>query len=193
MTNCSMKDAVKYGMFEEAKARYEKTTKQWKEKWWNTICEIWEKFEKWQKLYRLDRVTKVVLKIAQYASDRIVTKVPIVFAKGTKLCYLFKFYDSEGNLLFSKVGTTEDTIKSRLSAEIRSYSKKHPVEYAIVESVIDCGDIPPEGAESATRALFIRKVPKSFIKNDRFFGYDIDVKEFNTCVKNYLAKEPSAA
>lgn len=104
-----------------------------------------------------------------------------------ELVYLFKFYDSKGALICSKVGTTTRLPEQRLKEEIRYY-QKHNIPVALTEicSVIDCEGLPAEGAESQTRAYFIRKHPKAFCKNDRFFGIDIPTKTFNTIVKNYL-------
>ena len=104
-----------------------------------------------------------------------------------QLCYLYKFYNSEGELICSKVGTTTRLQEERLKEEI-TYYKKHniPVESAKICSVIDCGELPAEGAESITRALFIRKYPSAFCKNDRFFGVDIPTKTFNKIVNDYL-------
>lgn len=119
----------------------------------------------------------------------IYKKVKAVLRGGKQLVYLFKFYDSDGKLICSKVGTTTRLPDQRLAEEIKYY-RKHgiPVESTEICSVIDCGAIPCEGAESATRAAFIHKFPDAFHKNDRFFGVDIPVRTFNQIVKNYLAE-----
>lgn len=104
-----------------------------------------------------------------------------------QLVYLFKFYDTEKNLVCSKVGTTTRLPEERAAEEIKYYqSHKLPIDSVEICSVIDCGDIPCEGAESITRAYFIRKFPKTFYKNDRFFGIDLPTRTFNSVVKNYL-------
>ena len=120
----------------------------------------------------------------------ITKKVKAVLVGGRQLVYLFKFYDSDGKLICSKVGTTTRLPEQRLQEEIKYY-RKHgiPVESTEICSVIDCGAIPCEGAESITRAAFIRKYPDAFSKNDRFFGVDIPTITFNRIVKNYLASE----
>lgn len=120
----------------------------------------------------------------------ITKKVKAVLVGGRQLVYLFKFYDSDGKLICSKVGTTTRLPEQRLQEEIKYY-RKHgiPVESTEICSVIDCGAIPCEGAESITRAAFIRKYPDAFCKNDRFFGVDIPTVTFNRIVKNYLASE----
>ena len=120
----------------------------------------------------------------------VTKKVKKVLVGGRQLVYLFKFYDSDGKLICSKVGTTTRLPEQRLTEEIKYY-QKHGIPVASTEicSVIDCGSIPCEGAESITRAAFIRKYPDAFCKNDRFFGVDLPVRTFNQIVKNYLAEE----
>lgn len=177
-------------LFEEAYASYEKCrSNRWLGKWWDTVCTIFDACNDWRKKYELDRIARKVIKRVKEIIEGIVEKVPIIFAKGTKLCYLFKFYDSEGNLLFSKVGTTERRLLTRLKEEMRSYNKAGYDIYGVaIESVFDCGMAPPEGAESFARAEFIARNPKSFIKNDRFYQYDIPTEDFNNCITSYLAR-----
>ena len=110
----------------------------------------------------------------------------VIFGKH-ELVYLFKFYDEKNELVCSKVGTTTRTPEQRIKEEIKYYQKHDiPVAKAEICSVIDCGDLPAEGAESQTRAYFIRRHPKAFCKNDRFFGINIPVRTFNKVVKDYL-------
>lgn len=102
-------------------------------------------------------------------------------------CYLFKFYDENSNIVFSKIGTTVREIRSRLNEEIKSYRKAGSNIYkAIVCSVFDCGELPAEGAESITRAEFIKQFPQAFRKNDRFEKIDIPTENFNKIVNSYL-------
>lgn len=118
----------------------------------------------------------------------ITKKVKKVLRGGKQLVYLFKFYDSDGKLICSKVGTTTRLPEERLKEEVKYY-RDHgiPVENTEICSVIDCGAIPCEGAESITRAAFIHRYPDAFCKNDRFFGVDLPTVTFNRIVKNYLS------
>lgn len=112
-----------------------------------------------------------------------------VFAKGINQVYLFKFYDNDGNLIFSKVGTTTRTIEIRIKEEIRQYTKSgFTIGRATVESVFDCGGVPPEGLESFIRWTFILRARKTYKVNDRFIGYDISTKEFNKFVRYALTR-----
>ena len=124
----------------------------------------------------------------------VTKKVKKVLQGGKQLVYLFKFYDSDGKLICSKVGTTTRLPEDRMKEEIKSYQKSKDelvasIDHAEICSVIDCGAIPAEGAESQTRALFIRKFPDTFKKNDRFMGVDIPTATFNRVVRTYLDAE----
>lgn len=110
---------------------------------------------------------------------------------GRQLCYLMKFYDKENNLLFSKVGTTTRSAEERLKEHIKYYTEEAKPTYEIgnatIESVVDCGEIPAEGAECKCKEFFIRKFPKSFRKNDRFLGIDISIQDFERLCAEHLA------
>lgn len=131
-----------------------------------------------------------LLEKAKKVFYHVTKKVKKVLVGGRQLVYLFKFYDGQNELICSKVGTTTQLPEQRLAQEIKYY-REHgiPVERTEICSVIDCGTIPAEGAESITRAAFIRKYPDAFKKNDRFFGIDIPAITFNRIVKNYLAEQ----
>jgi len=117
----------------------------------------------------------------------VTKKVKTILCKGKQLVYLFKFYSANGELICSKVGTTTRLPEQRLNEEIRYYRKHEiPVDRAEICSVIDCGALPAEGAESYARALYIKKNPAEFCKNDRFFGVDIPTRTFNKIIENYL-------
>jgi hypothetical protein len=148
--------------------------------------------EKWTK-YAKTTIQHYIKKFSHLLDEAVktfkrITKKAKMSIQGKKqLCYLYKFYDSNAQLICSKVGTTTRLPEERLKEEI-TYYKNHkiPVETAKICSVIDCGNLPAEGAESITRALFIRSFPSAFCKNDRFFGVDIPTKTFNKIVKDYL-------
>ena len=128
-----------------------------------------------------------MLEKAKATFYHITLKVKKVLRGGKQLCYLYKFYDKNGTLICSKVGTTTRLPEQRLKEEIKYY-REHGIEVGEgkICSVIDCGAIPAEGAESITRAFFIRRHPEAFHKNDRFFGVDIPTKTFNKVVNDYL-------
>lgn len=100
-------------------------------------------------------------------------------------CYLFRFYDTNNNLVCSKVGTTTRKVTQRLKEELRSKTYSS-CEYAVIDRVYDCGEMPAEGLESRIRAEYIRKYPNSFKKNDRFIKTLFDLEEIDKIVQNYL-------
>lgn len=121
----------------------------------------------------------------------VTLKLKNVLKGGRQYVYLFKFYSTSGELICSKVGTTTRLPEKRMKEEIRSYQKSKNERVASITtaeicSVIDCGAIPAEGAESVTRAYFIRKYPDKFMKNDRFMDVDLSTRTFNSVVNNYL-------
>lgn len=103
-------------------------------------------------------------------------------------CYLFKFLDAEGQLIYSKVGTAaRQSIYKRLSQEIRSYRKSgYDIQLVEVDRVWNCGDLPAEGLESLIRSEYIKKYPKSFKKNDRFLGEFFDLSKCDKIAEDYL-------
>lgn len=190
----SMDSCKLTGDFEEAKERYESTSKRWKNAWWDVICEIWDNFTEWQEKYSLDKIAKTITAIIKRVvrgrkskpREDVIEKVPVIFARGTKLCYLFKFYNSNGEIVYTKVGTTERTIRERLSEELRQYRKNNDISYATVESVFDTGEMFPEGAQDYVKGTWMRKYNKHYVRNDRF-TCDIATEEFNNLVNDYLA------
>lgn len=129
----------------------------------------------------LDKAKKTFYAITQKAKRAILG--------GRQLVYLFKFYSADNQLICSKVGTTTRLPEQRLNEEIKYYVNHGiPVDHAEICSVIDCGELPAEGAESYARAEYIKKHPTAFCKNDRFFDINISTKHFNKIVNEYLGK-----
>ena len=86
------------------------------------------------------------------------------------------------------MGTTTRTVIQRLKEELRSNTyKKIGCVRAVVNRVYDCGDIPAEGLESYFRALYIKRYPQSFKKNDRFMNEWFDLAEADKIVATYFA------
>ena len=198
MKSPTMSEMRENGLFEDAKEKFENTSKSWKKRWWAVVCDIWDNFVQWQEKYDLDRVAMAIIKKVikkavkkitkriKKTRDDIIEKVPVVFAKGTKLCYLFKFYDSNNDVVYTKVGTTERTINERLTEELRDYRKTKDIKYATVESVFDTGELFPEGVQDYIKGMWMRKYNKYYVRNDRF-ACDIPTEDFNTLVTDYLA------
>lgn len=119
-------------------------------------------------------------------------KIPMKFMegygenlKGIEAVYFFKFYEPDG-LAFNKIGTSAKDVVGRLRDEIGEYSKKFDITEVEIYRIRSCGDYPAEGAESALRAGIIKRYPKTFRKNDRFFGVDISPDVFDEIINGFL-------
>lgn len=192
MATKSAKQCLATGDFETAKSRYEATTKQWKEHWWDCLVQIYNKVEIWSKKYILDPVAKVVRKIGEkiekvanvvdttvnkrYYSNIILSNGVQFFSDGTQQFYLIRLLDKNNNLVYSKVGTTKRATQQRMKEHLKYYAKDN-VTTLIVDRVWDCGDTEAESYESIFRSYYIKKYPNSFRKNDRFIKTEFDLKE----------------
>lgn len=128
----------------------------------------------------------------KYRKFRSGKKVPMKFIegygenlKGVEAVYFFKFYEPDG-LAFNKIGTSAKDVVGRLRDEIGEYSKSFDITEVEIYRIRSCGDYPAEGAESALRAEIIKRYPKTFRKNDRFFGVDISPDVFDEIVNGFL-------
>lgn len=105
--------------------------------------------------------------------------------EGNSLVYLLRLLDEEGNLVWSKVGTTTRTVEERMKEHL-TYYRKHGIKSIEVTKVWNCGEIDAEGLESFLRSKYIRKHPHTFYKNDRFAGIEFDIKEAEKWTESYL-------
>lgn len=101
-------------------------------------------------------------------------------------CYLFRFFDIDGKLICSKVGTTTKPILVRIKSELREYEKLNVIT-CVIDRIYDCGNIPAEGMESYFRAEYIRRHPEAFRKNDRFFDVAFDLADADRICSAYLS------
>ena len=100
--------------------------------------------------------------------------------EGQRTAYFFKFYGTDREApIFCKIGTTIKSVDERLRREIGDY-RKAGLDIRAVEicKIYDCGSLPPEAFESYLRAMLIARYPNSYVRNDRFFGVDIDTDLF---------------
>lgn len=146
------------------------------------------------KVYDLLDKAKVWFGKAEHVVKNAIAKVADNKAEQTgNWFYLVRFFNC-GKLIFSKIGTTERTIKKRMT-EHMSYYNKHdlPVDNVIVDRVYDCGNIPTECFESKFRSYYILKHPNTFKKNDRFFDVEFDLEEADKIVESIFAEAQSLA
>ena len=189
----SARDYIEENDFDGAFERLQNATnKRWVNYWFG-VCEQIACFckEVAQK-YILDPIQKTIVEKLKDTrprvrwGDKIVAECDLL-DHATQKCYLFEFYNSHGELVCSKVGTTIRKVTQRLKEELRSetYSKLD-CQRAVIKKVYDCGTMPAEGAESYFRAYYIKKYPNSFKKNDRFMHQLFDFNFADRLMKKYL-------
>lgn len=176
--------------FDGAFDRYNSTSKRWKSYWFDVCCQILDCCKNLAKKYIIDKVAKTIseritTKQTKYSYD-IVAEVPLLDDAKEK-CYLFEFYDTQGKLVCSKVGTTTRKVIQRLKEELRSPTYKNlQCTRAVVKRVYNCGNVPAEGLESYLRANYIKEFPHSFKKNDRFMNEFFNFEIADKLVADYL-------
>jgi hypothetical protein len=178
--------------FEGAYDRYLIATKNWKEYWFDVCKQIFEASKEWAKTYVIDPIAKTIQ--AKVKVPRIKREYDIntnnldLLDKNDEKCYLFRFFDSQGNRICSKVGTTKREIIKRLKEELNSKTYKDMgAVSATIDRVYNCRKMPAEGLESYFRAEYIKRFPNSFRKNDRFMLVDFDLDEADKIVESYFA------
>lgn len=183
--------------FEGAKERFEKTSANWKKRWFS-ICEtIFNSCKEWGKKYILNPLEYSIKKICKIETPRKtkyseaiqITDGVDLLNEAKEKCYLFTFFDENDQMVCSKIGTTTRAVLTRLKEELKSqtYQKMGCVR-AVVERVYNCGLFPAEGLESYFRAIYIRRYPESFKKNDRFINQWFDLKEADKIVVQYFSE-----
>jgi hypothetical protein len=165
--------------FEGAKARFDSANARWKKHWFDVCVKIAETVKEWATKYIFDPINLTIEKIGNIIKNKIEKEEE-------EKVYLLKFYNLENELVFSKIGTTKRDINTRINEHLRYYRKEYGYLYCTLESVINCQNLPCEGAESYCRAFFIKKFPLAFKKNDRFVDVEIPVEDFENCVNQYL-------
>jgi hypothetical protein len=168
--------------------RYSNARSNWKDHWWEVVQAIWETCKDWAKEYILDPVARTlrpIMAVVAPAACVSVKEVAPQYPEGSQLVYLIRLLDRNGELIWSKVGTTTRSIKKRMAEHIRYY-RKDGVASLEVTRVWNCGSLPAEGLESEFRAKYMKKYPGTFRKNDRFAGVEFDLEEADRIVENYL-------
>lgn len=143
--------------------------------------------------YLLDKAKAWFSKTEQAIKNAVVERTEDKIKQVGNWFYLMRFFNSD-KLVFSKIGTTERTVKERLNSHKRYY-EKHAlfIDDVIVDRIYDCGNIPPECFESKFRSYYIMKHPNTWKKNDRFFGVEFDLEEADKIVESIFAEAQSLA
>ena len=170
------------------------TTPRWIEHWFKCCCIIFDANPHLTHQFIKDTTNRVfrphsttdLISIWYYNGKEIFTNGIIdLLDRATQKCYLFRFYNADGHLVCSKVGTTTKAILIRIKRELNDYADLGIVS-CVIDRVYDCGDIPAEGMESYFRAEYIRRHPTHFRKNDRFFSVAFDLDEADRICHQYL-------
>ncbi len=182
--------------------RFQATNARWKNYWWSAVEEIYHSCKDWAKKFILDPVARTLekIKIKRNRCTKVETGLYKmtngVFIKsfvdldtedmnGTQKTYFFQFYTKGKVLLFNKVGMTAKTCLERLKQEIKEYCKTFDIEYVEIHRIYDCGEYPAEGFESYVRAYLIKRYPKAFKQNDRFFSVQVEPDLIDRLWKQY--------
>lgn len=114
---------------------------------------------------------------------------PIKVCKGEKVqqLYLIRLLDKDGDLIYSKVGTTTRSTQSRMKEHL-CYYYDNGVRSLQVTRLWNCGVMEAEGLESEFRAHYIKAYPGTFKKNDRFINVEFDLEEADHIAASYLGK-----
>lgn len=194
----SMARCIADNDFMSAVENLEHTSKRWANDWFECCLTIMENDPRWKAQFEPDPEYCEFHPITVHAQPKLrqiwFFNGKEVFTNGEfslldeaeQKCYLFRFFDSEGNLIFSKVGTTTKPILNRIKSELREYEKWDVVS-CIIDRVYDCGTMPAEGMESYFRWEYIRRHPTAFRKNDRFFNVAFDLNEADEIMRKCLA------
>lgn len=195
MANPSAKTYVENNDFEGAAERLENTTNRWRNYWYGICEEIYNKSPEWARRYVLDPIAKAVRKIAEIISekkkrgrpskndDKIIWNCP-AFADGSnEKFYLIELLDKNGDLIWSKIGTTKRKLIYRMKEHLKAY-EKYGVDKVRINRVYNMG-FAAEGMESEFRAKYIHRWPESFQKNDRFYHRVFDLEEADKIAAAY--------
>ena len=185
----SYKQCIADNDYKSAIRNFKNTTERWKKHWWECLETLYLSCKEFMKNYILDAANMLVYPKPRTKYDTMIDSNGFdIKAKQGEVCYLFEFFNSEKQLICSKVGTTTRTIRQRLIEELRSKTyTAMGVEYARVNRVYVCGNMPAEGLESLIRSCYIKKFPQAFRKNDRFLKEYFDFLECDEIAKKYLA------
>lgn len=150
---------------EGAYNRYATAYRNWKEHWWSVVEEIWKTCTEWAKKFILDPVAKVLQKREEAKCRGRKSDAQIMYeceARGMG-AYIVKHYDSENNLLWTKVGKADNVVK-----RLREHLKK---DYKGVAVFAKC--VGFYSAKNSDHALSIENVLRNhFNKNHALLGHD---------------------
>ena len=185
--------------FEGAKNRLDSSKSNWRQHWFDTCVEIFNACKDWSKKYIINFATltiEVIQSIKTTFAPRVKTTAITQSSscndwnnsKNIEKCYLIEFFNERMESICSKVGTTKRTIQERIREELNSKTyRRMGATQCVIHRVYECGNIPAEGLESYFRAMYVKRYPQSFKKNDRFIDTCFDLAEADKIAMEYLA------
>ena len=108
MSNKSAKEYISSNDFEGAKARFDKSYKQWKQHWFDTCYAIAQKVKTWATKYIFDPINLTITAIAEKVKK-------VISKKNTEShVYLIKMFDENGSYRYLKAGKA-NVLKDRFN------------------------------------------------------------------------------
>lgn len=127
---------------------------------------------------RVKETIKTIVTHVRGEERPIVYNGCVPLADGIQQVYFIRLLDHDGNLVWSKVGTTAKETTERMRGHLNYYNKKaRTIGKIIVDGVFDCGSQQAEAYESYFRSKFMFQYPGTFRKNDRFEGIEFNMNE----------------
>lgn len=156
----------------------------------HVLDDIWEKITEVCKQYyevrtyafaaeRYKRIKRFI-KPADFITYECTEKYP----QGTNQFYLVSLLDENVNIMWGKIGTTQEKTGKRFQQYFREKTYKD-ITYIIVHRVYDCGDIPPEYFENLFKSYYMTKYKNRWVKNDRFQEIKFNLEEADSLFKKF--------
>lgn len=154
--------------------------------WFNKMVDLWENNEAIRKVWdfiadAFKIVNRFVKKVVKKVSSR--RKGDIIFADGAEEMpdgiqqfYLIRLFNEDGDLVWSKIGTTARATYKRMREHMKYY-KESGITKIIVDKVWDCAPYTAEMVESYFRGVYMKRWNNLWKKNDRFIGVEFDLDE----------------
>lgn len=178
----SMEWYVKHDDFEGAMSRFYETSKNWKKRWFETICCIYDNNKKWSFKYIIDRINQTIKKIVNNIKQKT-NKCKVSGRKG--YVYLLKMFNPLKEWVFNKVGKSSSG--GNLNKRMNQLKKEKYLDGDGDIELIKLYELPDEDSalilESYIRKYF--KTKYHHIPNDRFEPFFYSEEDIKKCNKLY--------
>lgn len=165
MATMTMNDYKESADLLGAYERFEKTTKQWKSRWWAVVEEIYTKSAFWMKHFILDPIAHTIKRITRGRLPRQNEEKRLTYkceAEGTG-AYIVQHFDENGKHLWIKCGKADD-VKKRLAQHFDSDYK------GVAKSGVVLGWFP---CKNSNHALAMEDVIRDYFESKaQVMGHD---------------------